>query len=484
MRLELVPKLQQTQKLAPQIIQSIEILQLPTLALQELIQQEMEENPVLEMIEPVLPVEDKRSELLEEKKESAEKESFEHLDEFENYEPEEVENLYDIESSSYRTTHTIDSEKDKKLEAMQNTAAKPISLQDHLYSQVCLMELTEDKLELCLNIIYNINNSGYLPEGCSLQEILTSINNPKFTLEMAEDALEIIHNLEPSGVGGRNLRECLLLQLDSDHPDFHFLKYLIENHLDDITHNRLPKIVKDTGKNLDIVKYYLDSLSRLNPSPGDIFSQNSTHYVTPDVRVDYIEGEYVVRLEDGFIPDLTISTTYQNMLKKLKDKPQARSFLKKKIDSARWLIDSITQRQNTLFRVASKIVEYQKEFLDHGISRLKPLKMQTIANELGIHVSTVSRTINNKYIQTPRGIYPMKFFFSGATPSTSGEDESRSSVRQRVKEIIEQENKANPLSDEEVAEKLQLNGLDVARRTVTKYRKALKIPSSRQRKTY
>lgn len=477
MKLELVPRLQQVQKLAPQIIQSIEILQLQTLDLQELIQQEMDNNPVLEIVEPPRPEEAPIT--LEGG--VTDKDSFEHLDDLEKYEPEEIENVYDIDSSP-RISRANDSEKDKKLEAMQNTAARPISLQDYLFSQVSLMDIGKDLTELCQYLIYNIDERGYLQ--LPLPEVLESLNNPKFSLEMAEDALEIIQNLEPAGVGGTNLKECLLLQLDPGHPDFSFQKYLIENHLEDITHNRLPKISKETGKSMEAVKKYIEGLSRLNPHPGSAFSNTSIHYVTPDVRVDYIDGEYVVRLEDGYIPDLTISNTYQNMLRQYRDKPQIRSFLKKKIDAAKWLIDSIGQRQTTLFRVASKIVECQYDFLDYGINKLKPLKMQTIANELEIHVSTVSRTINNKYIQTPRGIFPMKFFFSGATRSSSGESKSRSSVKQRVQEIIDQENKANPLSDEEVAEKLQLSGLDVARRTVTKYRKALKIPSSRQRKEY
>jgi RNA polymerase sigma-54 factor len=478
MKLELVPKMQLVQKLAPQIIQSIEILQLQSLDLQELIQQELEENPVLELVEPKAETPALSTEL--EKNDPKTVESFEHLEAFES--AGQMDDLYDSSDYYSKWNNTYDGEKDKKMEAMQNTASKPISLQDHLFRQIVLMDLDETLQLLCENIIYNIDHRGYLQYP--LSEILNSLGDERLTLEKAEEALEIIHNLDPTGIGGANLTECLLLQLDPEHPDFPFQRYLLENHIDDITHNRLPKIAKETGKTLETLKRYIESFARLNPYPGSAFSDTTTHYIVPDVRVEYIDGEYVVRLEDGYIPELTVSQTYQKLLTTLKDSPQARSFLKQKMDSARWLIDSISQRQHTLYRVARAIIDYQKDFLDEGVKKLKPLKMQSIANDLGIHVSTVSRTINNKYVQTPRGIFPMKYFFSGATLSSDGTSESRVSVKQRVQEIIDQEDKNNPLSDEEIAEKLQLNGLDVARRTITKYRKALKIPSSHQRRHY
>jgi RNA polymerase sigma-54 factor len=215
-----------------------------------------------------------------------------------------------------------------------------------------------------------------------------------------------------------------------------------------------------------------------------VLASTETYYITPDVVLEWVDGDYEVRLENSFIPSLRISPRYLRLLHDNRQDPKVREHIKKKIESARWLIDSIEQRQNTLERVVRAIVRRQRDFLDFGIAHLKPLKMQEIADELSIHVSTVSRAIADKYVQTHRGIFALKYFFTGGTESDDGSVESRASVKQKVLAIIEAENKASPLSDEEIADRLQKEGLNIARRTVTKYRKQLKIQSSRQRRVW
>jgi RNA polymerase sigma-54 factor len=206
--------------------------------------------------------------------------------------------------------------------------------------------------------------------------------------------------------------------------------------------------------------------------------------VVPDVVVTFVDGEYEVRLEDDYLPRIYINPSYRELLKEQKGNPKISDFIRRKLDSARWLIDAIEQRRNTLYKIARKIVEIQHEFLDKGITHLRPLKMQEVAEEIGVHNSTVSRAISNKYVQTPRGIFPLKFFFTGGTMGDDGNVESRMSVKQRVQDIVDKEDKSNPLSDDEIADQLKAAGFNVARRTITKYRRMMRIASSRRRKQY
>jgi RNA polymerase sigma-54 factor len=277
--------------------------------------------------------------------------------------------------------------------------------------------------------------------------------------------------------------ECLLIQIGDD-PSVAFERMLVERYLDDLKMNRLPRIAKETGRSIEEIKDALAFISSLNPHPGAFFSGAQPQYVIPDVVCELVDGKYEIRLEDSYIPRIHISPRYRKMLEEQKSNPAVRDYIKKKIEAAKWLIESIEQRQNTLYKIAKEIVDYQKSFLDHGIDFLKPLKMQYIADRVGVHVSTVSRAISDKYMQTPRGIYPLKFFFTGGTINAEGEMESILAVKQKVRDIVDQEDKRNPLSDEDIALKLRAMGYDIARRTVTKYRKQMAILSSRQRRSY
>ena len=298
-------------------------------------------------------------------------------------------------------------------------------------------------------------------------------------------ALDAVDTLDPTGVGARSPKECLLLQLSPQHPHARQLRKLINHSLEDLARNRLPKIARELGEPVEVVKQLAQVLrSDFDPFPGRRFESEAPMRVRPDVVVEKVEDRYELRLENDYLPRLSLDQRRLREIRARRLDPDLRKQLRRDVESARWLIESIEQRKRTLERVAREIVQRQEEFLEKGVSHLKPLKMQEIADELGIHVSTVSRALKGKYIQTPQGVHELKFFFTGASRGTDGVVETRRGVKERVREIIESEDRKSPLSDEEIVEKLKAIGLNIARRTVTKYRKAMNIPSSRQRREY
>lgn len=474
MQSSLLPQLQQKMKLSPQIIQSIEILQLPLLALVEHIQQELVDNPVLEEV-----LEEKKDENLKEGDETpaddAKSDEFDKLGEM-------ADDWRDYYSQTIVRRNNLSEERDQKQEALENTAAKPMSLHDYLMGQLSLIDFPSHLAEAAENIIYSIDKSGYL--ASPLEEIVQSLEKP-LPVEEVKEALKVVQSLEPPGVGARNLQECLVLQLDKRDSHYQLTKELLLNYLEDIEMKKYPAIAKKTGQSLDIIKRQVEFIRTLNPKPGSLFCDETIPYVVPEVKVEYIDGKYEVFLIDNTnLPHLHISSFYKKFLSENGTDNSTLQYIQKKIESAKWLIDAIEQRRSTLYKVACKIVEMQKDFLDEGIHRLHTLKMQDIADVVGVHVSTVSRAIAHKYIQTPQGIFEMKFFFTGGFQNVDGSMESWEAIRQKLSEIVAKENKSNPLSDEEVAEKLHASGIAIARRTVTKYRRIMKIPSSRQRKEY
>jgi RNA polymerase sigma-54 factor len=305
------------------------------------------------------------------------------------------------------------------------------------------------------------------------------------SVDHAEAALRVVQQLDPPGIGARNLRECLSLQLGPETPLRDVLEVLINEHLEDVEQNRLPVIEKRTGFSIETIKQAIEHLRRLNPRPGSMFASSSNQFVVPDLVVEKDDsGVYQVRLTDEYEPNLGISRHYQRLLRDRGSDPVAREYLQKKIQSARWLIDSIEQRRSTILKVARAIIEHQRAFLEHGPEAIEPLKMQQIADRVGVHVTTVSRAVDDKWIATPRGIFPLKRFFGGGTTAQDGEEVAWDIVRQKLLEVVAKEDKQNPLADDELAKKLQEQGLNVARRTISKYRKMLKIASSRQRRVY
>ena len=464
-------------RMAPRMIQSMEILQLPLMALQERIDQELSENPVLVDLRESSPSEtDADGE--ETTTAVAEPES----------EPLEFDIPSDNDwSESYGEGHRISraalsEEADRKHDAMQNMASRPRSLQDDLADQLGFFDSDPTVRALSEYIIYNLDDNGYL--NSDISTVIRDFGGDA-SLAQAEEALGLVQRLDPPGVGARNLRECLLLQLTPDTPGGDILHVLISNHLDDLAQNRLPAIEKKTGITIDQIKEAIEHFRRLNPKPGARFQPENAQHVIPDLIVEPDEhGDYVVRLVDEHTPQLSISRYYQKQLKNKQTDAAARDFIQKRIQSARWLIESIEQRRNTLLKVARAIIEHQKDFLDKGPEAIEPLKMQQIADRVHVHVTTVSRAVDDKWVQTPRGIYSLKRFFGGGTTTTDGEEVAWDTIKQKLLEIIAKEDKSNPLSDEEIVDALSSHGFPVARRTVTKYRRTLRIPSSRQRKQF
>ncbi len=477
MRLDvsLQQRLSQQLRLAPQIIQSIEILQLPAMDLKELIENELQENEMLEVEEAPregLPAEERRVGVDEEGTDEDAEGVFERL-----------EGLVEADRSRGKLSRAAGEEAtDRKWEAMQNTAAPEESLADHLMEQLDVLELPDDVRAGAEAIVYNLADGGLL--RVPVEEVLAGMDEP-VSPEAMEAALTVVQGLDPAGVGARDLKECLLLQVRDDEPDADLKRRLLRDHLDDLERNKIPRIAKALGVTVERVYELRDGLRHVSPRPGARYASAPTAYIRPDVIVEWMDGDYVVRLENDQVPRLGLSPRYRQLLAEARADPKLREYVKRKVDAAKWLIEAIAQRENTLERVAKEIVRRQRDFLDFGVSHLRPLKMQEVADALGIHVSTVSRAISDKHVQTHRGIFALKYFFTGGTENDDGGVESRVSIKERVRAIIAAEDVGNPLSDDEVAARLsQESGLEIARRTVTKYRKALRIPSSRQRRVW
>jgi RNA polymerase sigma-54 factor len=502
MRLSLGQQMQLAQKqvLAPRMIQSMEILQLPLMALQERIEQEMESNEMLEIVEvdenePEESVdidEEAKSSTTDIERELVVKDDRNNEDDFERL-INMAENLPDdYEERSRPSLNRIEQEGDRRHDAMANMIARPESLTDYLQHQLSWFEIDDDVRRMAERVIYSLDTNGYLKTP--LEELLpplpTELNGDLQShrakqLAVAEEALRVVQRLDPPGVGARTLKECLTLQLLPGMPDYDELRVMIENHLEDLENNRLPQISKKTGLSIEKIQEVWHELRKLKPKPGSDFSATTAPSVTPDVFVERNEaGKYEVRLEDGQLPSLYISPHYRKLLRDQNTDAATREYIKRKVNSAQWLIESIEQRRNTLTRVAQAIVDHQNKFLDDGPDHIEPLKMQQIADKVGVHVTTVSRAVDDKWIQTPRGIFPLKRFFVGGTTSADGEEVAWDRVRIKLQEIIDIEDKKSPLSDDAIVEELGKAGITVARRTVTKYRKAMNIPSSRGRRDW
>jgi RNA polymerase sigma-54 factor len=468
--------------------------------LQERIQQELQENPVLELKDKA---EDSYAADGEDGAAPADE-----LPEGDRYDSQELviedngsndadfDRLRDWEdrfNEEHRPSrNSLEEEGDRKHDAMQNMASRPQSLQDYLNEQLAFVDVPAALDVPIRHIISHVDRTGYLgqrDEGdnfhpVTLEEMQRSCSPPA-TLEQMEEALEIVQKLDPPGVAARDLPECLLLQLTPETPHREIVRALILNHLQDIKHNRLPIIQKRTGFDLAAIKEAIEVLKRLNPRPGSAFSSENVPYVVPDIQVERNdEGGYDVRLLDDWLPNISISRRYWELYKEKGGDPRTKEYLKRKIQAAQWLQESIEQRRSTLEKVTRAIIQHQRAFLEKGPEHIEPLKMQQIADQVGVHVTTVSRAVDDKWVQTPRGVFSLKRFFGGGTQTLSGEEVAWETIKQKLLEIIEQEDKANPLSDEDLVNKLNEAGYPVARRTVTKYRKMLNIPSSRERKDW
>ncbi len=478
----------QTQKLAPKMIQSMEILQLPVLALQERVEQELNENPMLEIQEDELPpdeVEEKEdpNQPAEEEKELVVQDDQSNSEDFErlaNMDSDSSQNFDDFRTSANRTQEA----QDRQHDLMANALERPESLNDYLMHQLAELDIDSEVEQLAERIISTLDarNGGYFK--ASLRDLLPAECTPR-QLTLAEEALVIVQSLDPPGIAARDLSECLMNQLDPDLEHYDALKVLIAHHLEDLAENRLPLIEKKTGLSIEQIQEAKLDFHHLNPKPGAAFLETHVPMVTPDVVVEQDKsGRYVARLEDDRLPPLRISDYYRQRLADKSASSEEREFIRRKIEAANWLIEAIQQRRSTVHKVAQSIVDYQKRFLDDGPEFIEPLKMQQIADVVGVHVTTISRAVDDKWIQTPRGIFPLKRFFVHGTRSEDGEDVAWETIRIKLTELIEHEDKQKPLSDDDLVKELSKLGLTVARRTITKYRKKLNIPSSRQRKDW
>jgi RNA polymerase sigma-54 factor len=455
-------RLEQKLKLTPQMIQSIEILLLPQLALEERIMTEVESNPTLELL-------DAEPDALTPPTLSA-SEGDNNKDQFSSE---------DLDWMLRRKQRSNDEDGPDKMEALEATAERPPSLADHLLEQLRFQEMTAEVRALLPDICWQLDRRGYL--DAPLHELFAEEK-----LEAAEQAWEHIRRCDPAGVGARNLKDCLLLQLAREPGDNQFEMTLIRDHLDDVLKNRLPVIAAQLGVDVERVSEGVEVISKLDPKPGLPFASGASQYVVPDVTVERDEhNEWVVSVPDGHLPKVQVNQSYWQLADSGSVDPRERAYLKEKIAGAKFIVEAVAQRRRTLLRIVSEIIKHQIAFLEQGPEHLRPLMRQDIADKIGMHVATVSRAVKDKYIQTPGGVIPLSSFFSGGIASSDGsEAESSKAVKLRIQKLIQGENPHNPLSDQEIADQLEKDGLDISRRTVTKYRIADGIPSTRQRRSF
>ncbi len=481
-------RMEQRMVLAPRMIQSMEILQLPILALQERIEQELNSNPVLEIEgssnpDDANPVDRQSQDDIGEKDlvvdtDNNKVRDFERLDSLgDDYQD------YMSRGEFFRRRTGLD-EADRKLEAIKNTAAPPQSLHEHLTGQWQLVE-AEDGVKKAGSIIIDyIDEKGYL--AVRLEQLYNK-DKADFTLDDLKQALQLVQKLEPPGVGARNPAECLLIQMAQSSEDMSFEARLVAEHMDELLENHLPDIAKKMNCSVEEINQAIERMSKLDISPGLQIASVRNHPITADVIMQSLDDstDYSVQLADSDLPALRVSSYYTKMAKDVGVNEKTKKFLQNNIRSAQWVIDAIEQRKNTLLRVARSVVKFQREFFEKGQLYLKPLPMSKVADDIGVHLATVSRAVAGKYIQCYWGILPLRKFFSGGTEDTKGQEHSWEAIRAKLQQIIDAEDKTKPLSDDQIRKKLAQIGIEnLARRTIAKYRKLLNIPAARFRKKY
>ncbi|MCI0585290.1 MAG: RNA polymerase factor sigma-54 [Planctomycetes bacterium] len=478
MKLGLHQSLRLEQRLlqSPQMIQAMQILQLPGLELRERVERELEENPFLEVVEPEAPRAEEPHPSLEGR--SADGSRLELIGRLERLLDEKPQGGGSPSRGSY------DGEEDAHYDALLNTPDPHGTIADRMLPDLRGEELTDRERRIGEYILNCLDQRGYL--ASSLEEISMALAGelPGVSVEEVAAVLDRVRRLGPPGLGARDLKECLLLQIERLGGRGDLERLLVESYLSDLANNRLPKVARETGRSLEEIKEAYAFLRTLNPSPGAQLDGGRAAAIAPDVIVEEVEGEPSVSLERGDIPAVRVSPDFRRMLEEAKSDRGAFELLRRKLESAKWLIEAIGQRESTLLRISKEIVKRQRDFLENGPSRLRPMRMQEVADAVGVHISTVSRAIKGKYLQSPRGIVEMRSFFTGGTEMESGEVESQTAIKERVRGLVEKEDPRTPLSDEEIADRLREQGLGIARRTVTKYRRTLGIPPSSVRRAY
>ncbi len=462
MKLGLQLKLQQV--LAPQLIQSLQLLQVPILQLEQILKQELQINPLLEEVEEI--EEEEEEEQLEEKEDEEEQEPEEDKIDWDDY-------LQD----GYDGGYNVRAEKDSE-EFPERVPVSRMTFSEHLLSQLHLTSLSEREYQIGEFIIGNIDDRGYLT--ISMEEVARILDIP---MEECQRVLEVIQTFEPVGVGARNLAESLLIQLRERGIDNPVANAIIENHLDEVEKKSFAQLAKVLKVGTNQVQEAMERISTLSPNPGFGYVTVDAEVIVPDLLVEKVDDCYVTMLNDRSIPRLRISPLYKTLLSKSAGTPEeTRDYVKEKLNAARWLIKSIDQRRSTMLKVMNYMIYAQRGFFEKGVSELKPMTLQEVAEATGLHISTISRVVNNKYVQSPQGIHELKYFFGSKVESTGGEEVSSKSVKDKITNMIEKEDPQRPLSDQRITNMLKAEGLQVARRTVAKYREQLKILPARFRK--
>ena len=465
-------KLVQKLILTPSLQQAIKLLPMSTLELSDLLNQEMVENPLLEEI----PTEDLQQTDAAAAAEKAEAEQPQKTEKTDNWDDSDYEYFFgDYLDDGYRP-HAP--QEVKELPPIENTLSTGSSLTDHLMWQLSLQTNDDLLREIGSAILGNLDDDGYLV--ASLDEIAAM--GPWETADV-QRALALVQSFDPIGVAARDLQECLLLQIRHLGLEGTPTEKIVADHLRLLQNHQVPEISRKLGIPIEDLKEHIEVIRHLDPKPGSRFNPTQSQYVIPDVYVVKLEDQYVALLNEDGLPQMRISPVYRRLLdKNTENSDETRAYVKDKFRSALWLIKSVEQRQKTIHKVATSIINFQKDFLDHGIEHLRPLVLRDVANDIGMHESTVSRVVTNKYMHTPQGVFEMKYFFHSGISSSYGESVSSVTIKQRIRKIIEAEDPRKPLSDSKIVSILQREGLVLARRTIAKYREELKIPTSNQRK--
>jgi RNA polymerase sigma-54 factor len=462
------------QKQSPQQVLLSTLLQLPVLRLEQRIKQELEINPLLELdldedIEQVEAQEQEEKEL-DEDQEGEEEEEFEDREEEEEIDWDTI--LNDEDNFEIRAP------KEAPEEEMDRPEPAPVTLMDHLLEQLHLSKLTQNEMEIGEYILWCLDDAGYL--SCDLEAVVEQFS---VELSQAEEVLKVIQRFDPVGIGARNLQECLLIQLKEKFPEDKNAIRMISECFEDFTNKRFEKIAKKLEISLDEVRRIMDLISKLNPKPGERYISEAENYITPDVLVVKEDGNFRIVLNDWNMPRLRINESYKQLLKNKESvTKETKDYIRQRLESARWLINSIYQRRSTILRVMESIVYHQREFFEHGREYLKPMILKDIADDVNLDISTVSRVTNGKYVQTDFGVFELKYFFSERMETADGDEVSNKLIKQRIKEIIDSENPKKPFNDQYISELLKKEGFIVARRTVAKYREQMRIPVARLRR--
>jgi RNA polymerase sigma-54 factor len=478
-------QLKQELKINPRLYQAMDLLYMPLLDLQQHLKQELLNNPFLDMIEPDEEDEEEGEPQQDEQTPETEAEK----DEKGEIDWEEI--LLDgFDAGGRREEH-------EEREYYEPVTVDSRDLSDHLRDQVTLLDLNGRQMFLAEEFIGNINEDGYL--ACGLEKIVEGANEevqkaaedserevtdlPLYTVVEAEEMLGVVQSLDPPGVGARDLRECLMLQLREAGLEHSVPYRLVRDCFDELIAHRWSEISKRFGISPADVQKAADEIAKLDPKPGLVYSDASDNYIIPDLIVDKIDGKYHVFLNDANLPRLKLSKAYQEIARdKKKFDGENKEFISNKLNSANWMIQAIEQRRQTMLKVMNYIVERQREFFEKGVQYLKPLTLREVAEVISMHESTVSRVTNEKFVQTPRGVLPLKFFFSSGLSTTAGEDVSARGIKAQIQKLVSDENPKHPLTDQAIVNILKETGVQIARRTVAKYRDQLGVLSARMRK--